>query len=75
MDGLSTAIRFFVSALKTDLPMWVSWDKMQNIFVKEKKKELLKIVIQENYISFKKNNKKQNKKPHLRIEKKKSGWP
>lgn len=62
MDGLSTAIRFFVSALKTDLPMWVSWDKMQNIFVKEKKKkELLKIVIQENYISLKKTTKNKTK--------------
>lgn len=27
MDSFSTAIQFDVSALKTDLPIWVSWDK------------------------------------------------
>lgn len=34
---------------------------MQNIFVKEKKKELLKIVIQEIYISLKKQQKTKQK--------------
>lgn len=44
---------------------------MQNIFVKEKKKKrTFKNSNTRKLHFFKKNNKKQNKKPHLRIEKK-----
>lgn len=36
MDSFSTAIQFDVSALKTDLPIWVSWDKCKTFLWNEK---------------------------------------
>lgn len=48
MDSFSTAIQFDVSALKTDLPIWVSWDKCKMFLwngktFKEKKSKTRKV--------------------------------